>query len=126
MKDLPGRRYDAVALKSRELINMQKALKVPVPEEKRFKNGARLWTTDENEKLLEGIKRFGRDHVKIAKVLRTRSREDICRKIEYCAKNYKNFPIDRSQIRGLAYWSEIEKAAFINVIKKHGWNLAKL
>ena len=51
---------------------------MPVPEEKRFKKGCRLWTDDEHKKLLDGIKRFGRDHVKLAKVVGTRDRYEIC------------------------------------------------
>ena len=78
MKDLPGRQYEQVAQKCREQIAKQRALKVPVPEEKRFKNGVRLWTADEHTRLLDGIKRFGRDHVKLAKVVGTRDRYEIC------------------------------------------------
>ena len=100
----------------------QRDSKAPIPVDKRIPRGCKQWNDKEQKKLVEGIKLFGRDNVRLAKFVGNREPHEINTRVRYCAYKFKGFPISKDKIVPKLLYSKEEEAAFIKIIKKHGAN----
>ena len=81
---LPGKTYKQIQNKCRMMKDKQREMK-RVPADQEIPMGCKQWTIDEHKRLVEGIKLYGRDNVKLAKYMKTRNRYEVNIRIRYCA-----------------------------------------
>ena len=119
---MPGKTYKQIQNKCRLMFIQQRDSKTPIPVDKRIPRGCKQWSDKEQQKLVEGIKLFGRDNVRLAKFVGKREPHEINTRIRWCAYKFKGFPISRDMIISKVWWSKEEEATYIRIIKKHGLN----
>ena len=79
-KHFPGKSIDSIRYRSKV-----------VRDEKKIPSSVKKWTYAETKRLIEGLKRFGKDYKSVAKHVRTKNATQVSSKARY-SQIHKGFP----------------------------------
>ena len=111
-----------IAAQIQKLRKQQINSKEKVPDSKRITKVKVWWTKEEHSKLEDGIRQFGNDYTRIAKLVGSKNREQVHQKVIHSKRTLESFPKVEEKVK--KRWTSDEAATYMEVVEKYGRDMS--